>query len=332
MRRLMDKGMLAAMAAAALIGCTGNTGGNNGGTGEGGTTNPDATMIPNTAAATCADPVVITRAGTRTTLSGTTAGKGDNLEPYGGCVESDGPEAVFKYTVPSGVQAVRISTNGSGYDTALYVRSACSQAAGGNDTTCNNDSFDGAPGSTIYLSNVLEGSVHFIVVDGVGGASGSFTLDIEEIVPGTMGSICRPEMEGNTMPRCDAPAGCSPNTGLCVATVAVGAQCDQQGFQNTCAMGSSCVSDPSPVEGMPNNPTCRAPGTAAGSPCRMEGAAGGRCDAPLTCGMGDSPVCVRVLTTGASCDPMGSSNACPEGQVCSPVGGNPNGPPVCHAP
>lgn len=289
----------------------------------------------------CGNEIDILAAGTRMdnkiVFHGTTDGRPDNLHPYGGCVENDGPEMVFKYRVPPNVNALRISTEGSRFDTVLYVRENCSQAMGGADLVCNNDRYQDtstAPESVVYLTTsppLVEGRVLFIIVDGAGGASGDFTLTVEEVGRGGMGQPCRPETERNTVPRCDPPLRCSPGgsadgTPLCVPTVGVNMQCDPRGFLHTCVEGAYCVQDPTPAAGSMDMPVCALPGTRAGAPCRMTEP---RCDAPFVCGTGDAPVCVRVLSTGEACDPTGATNACPMGQVCGPFGGG-NGPAICH--
>jgi hypothetical protein len=324
------------MATAAAAGCNGSMPMSNS---DGGTmVLPDGAM---TGGGTCAAPIDLATAGTTegmsVTYQGTTDGRADELHPYGGCVMNDAAEAVFRYRVPANVQALRISTAGSAFDTVVYVRSNCSQAMGGMDLVCNNDSFDDAPHSTLFLTNLIEGQVVFIVVDGNrdtmdAPSSGAFVLTVTQVAFGTQGNPCQPEMEGSSAPRCEGALRCSEGGGadgsaICVPTVATGARCDQRGFENTCVEGARCVSDPSPPDGGAAKAVCATPGTTAGAACRD---AEPRCNGPLVCGTGDAPMCVRVMTTGEPCDMTGATNQCPNGQVCSPIGGS-SGPAICHA-
>lgn len=288
----------------------------------------------------CASPHDIAREGTRDgaalTFRGTTAGMSDNLHPYGECIEHDGAEVVFSYRVPANVRAIQVSTAGSEFDTAVYVRNNCSQAPGGADLGCNNDSYDDAPSSQLFVTNLIEGTVLFLVVDGnvVDGGErpgqGRFVLTVREVPLGALHLPCRPEDDGSSMPRCDGALRCSGGAGpdgtaLCVPTVATGQTCDQRGYDNICAENNWCVMDPTPMEGTEPTPVCATAGTRAGAPCR---AAAPRCDGALVCGAGENPVCVRVIALGAGCDPTGAANQCSMGLSCSPLGDA--GGPICH--
>lgn len=337
-------GLLAA--ALAATGC-GSSGNNNtvppadAGGGDGG--GRDVVIVPQDVpggGGTCAQPydlqAVGTREGAATTFRGSTAGMGDALHPYGECVARDAVEAVFSYRVPAGVQALQVSTAGSAYDTAVYVRTNCSQAPGSNDMACNNDSYDDAPQSLLYVTNLIEGQVLFVVVDGNAAegakspAQGSFVLTVREVPLGAMGMPCRPEVDGSAAPRCDAPLRCSGGAGadgtaLCVPTVTAGSACDLRGNANTCEEGATCVMDPTPPEGSMPAPMCATAGTRAGAPCRANAP---RCDGALVCGSGDNPACVRVIGLGMGCDPAGAANQCATGLSCSPLGDA--GGPICH--
>lgn len=294
-----------------------------------------------TGAGTCASPIDLATAGTTTgtdlVFRGTTTGMTNTLRPYDqGCAMRDAEEVVLRYRVPAGVQGLMITTEGSAFDTALYVRGACSQAAGGTDITCNNDSYDRPPQSTVYVTNAIEGQVLFIVVDGSATmdnmSNGAFTLTVRPVPFGNMGTPCRPVTDPPTA-RCTGALRCSEGgaadgTAICVPTVANGAMCDPRLFNNICLEGSSCVTDPAPPEGMPATSVCALPGTRRAAPCRpstMEP----RCDAPYACSAGDSPTCVPVLGTGIVCDPNGEANRCRTGETCSPLGDG--GMPICHS-
>ena len=286
---------------------------------------------------TCASPIDLATAGTLSgadlVYRGTTAGMADTLHPYEGCVARDAEESVLRYRVPAGVQALRISTEGSAYDTAVYVRAACSQAAGGADLACNNDSYDHAPQSTAYVTNAVEGQVLFIVVDGNAAmdtvSSGAYVLTVRRVDFGETGTPCRPVTDPPTA-RCTGALRCSEGgaadgTAICVPTVPNEGACDPRQYTNVCLEGSTCVTDPAPPEGMTGASVCSLPGTRRAAPCR---AAEPRCDAPNACSAGDTPTCVPVIAMGLGCDPMGEGNRCAAGLTCSPLGAG--GAPICH--
>ena len=149
---------------------------------------------------TCASPVDLglegTVAGTDLVFRGVTTGLADVLHPYPGCVAHDAAEMVMTYRVPAGAGALMFTTEGSAYDTVLYVRAACSQAKTGVDTTCNNDSYDHAPQSTVYVTNAVEGQTLFLIVDGNTEVdtvpTGSFVLTARRVPFGGSGQPCNP--------------------------------------------------------------------------------------------------------------------------------------------
>ena len=324
------------LATALIVGGCNGSNNNNGDsqTGTDATTMQDGTTLPGTAG-TCESPIDLATAGLRngmaTTFSGSTEGAMNVLHPNPGCSQTDAAERVFRYHFPDGVNAVRVTTEGSGYDTTLYARVDCSQPANPMDVmdlSCNNDSYDHAPQSTLYILRP-ENPDLFIVVDGSGdsmmGDTGSFTLTVTEVALGAQGNPCRAADDGMGNPnpmRCDGTLRCSEGggpdgTALCVTTVPNNMACDPRGFMNTCVEGSTCAADPTPPEGMMPTPLCSTPGSRAGAPCAMTEP---RCTGDLACGSGDFPICVRSLAAGAACDPMGFSNVCGTGLTCRPMG------------
>lgn len=300
----------------------------------------DAGPMSSRGAGVCASPHDLAAEGAREgnalVFRGSTAGMADALHPYGECIEHDGAEAVFSYRVPAGVRALQVSTEGSEFDTAVYVRGNCSQASGGADLACNNDSYEHAPASLLYVTNLIEGAVIFIVVDanvvdgGEHPSQGRYVLTVREVPLGAQGMPCRPEDETSRAPRCDGALRCSGGAGadgsaLCVPTVAATQPCDPRGYDNTCVENAWCVTDPSPPEGAMPAPTCATAGSRAGAPCRE---AEPRCDGALVCGAGENPVCVRVIGLGMGCDPTGAANQCSPALRCSPLGDA--GGPICH--
>lgn len=304
------------------------------------TTQDAGTDVPvsmNNGGGTCDSPIDLVAAGTASgneiVYRGTTAGRANNLHPYEGCVMTDGVETVLSYRVPTGTQAIQISTEGSSFDTALYVRANCSQAATGTDIACNNNSYDHAPQSSVYVTNAVEGQVLFIVVDANAetmAGSGAFTLTLRTIPFGAQGNPCRAMQEGSMAPVCDGALRCSEGaadgTPLCVPSVAADQPCDTRGFLSSCADGLTCVNEQPAMEGGMANAMCRAAGTHLGAPCR---AAEPRCDGAMACaGTMDSPLCVEVIPQGMPCDTMGQANRCAMGMTCSPLGMG--GPAICH--
>ena len=290
-----------------------------------------------TGGGTCDSPIDLAVAGTLSgadlVFRGSTAGRTNALHPYEGCVARDAEEAVLRYRVPAGVGALMITSEGSAYDTAVYVRTACSQAAGGTDVACNNDSYDHAPQSTVFVTNAIEGQVLFIVVDGNAAmdtvSQGAFVLTVRPVAFGALGMPCHPMTDPPTA-RCTGALRCSEGgaadgTAICVPTVANGGHCDPRLFSNVCLEGSSCVTDPVPMEGTAAESICALPGTRRAAPCR---AAEPRCDAPHACSAGDTPICVPVMGIGLGCDPTGEANRCVPGATCSALGDG--GAAICH--
>ncbi len=139
--------------------------------------------------------------------SGTTVGYANNYDGYdgGGCPYSGStsPDVVYQYT-PGANQTVDITLcNGSAYDTKVYVFGGTC----GNMIECDDD----ACGSPSYQSEILGlsltgGTTYYIVVDGYGGASGSYQLDITAAEPP---ANCPTLQCGDQCPRddCDLQVG-----------------------------------------------------------------------------------------------------------------------------
>jgi hypothetical protein len=95
------------------------------------------------------------------------------------------PDVVYSYT-PTADVTVKISccTN-SAYDTKLYVYegTCASPYYACNDDACSTPSYPSAYVSELNNVSMTAGTMYYIVVDGYGGASGSYTLDVTEVVP-----------------------------------------------------------------------------------------------------------------------------------------------------
>ena len=98
------------------------------------------------------------------------------------CGQTDyapGPDVWYAYT-PACSQNIVIDTIGSSYDTVLSVHSDCPDLTHTNTLVCNDDA-GGAFGQTSMVSlNVTAGTRYLIRVSGFNGASGGYTLRINE--------------------------------------------------------------------------------------------------------------------------------------------------------
>src|SRR5207249_2721505 len=126
----------------------------------------------------CSSPTVIPAPGG--TFSGTTSGTSALAGSCGRSGES--PERVFQWTpTVSGTATIQTCGAATTFDTVLYLRSGvCSGgpevAAGCNDDTCPNAT--GLFRASRITPTVTAGQTYFIVVDGYGGAQGTFSLTV----------------------------------------------------------------------------------------------------------------------------------------------------------
>src|SRR5438128_3564244 len=145
------------------------------------TTSTTTTTLPGR----CTSPPVIPAQGG--TFSGTTSGTSSLA---GSCGSSGtAPEQVFQWTpTVSGTATIQTCGAGTTFDTVLYLRSgACASgpevAAGCNDDACTNAT--GLNRASRITPTVTAGQTYFIVVDGYGGAQGTFSLTITPPGPTT---------------------------------------------------------------------------------------------------------------------------------------------------
>jgi len=141
------------------------------------TTLTGSSTTTTTLAGACNNPTVIPAQGG--TFSGTTSG----TSSQGGSCGNSGtsPEQVFQWTpAVSGTAAIQTCGAGTNFDTVLYVRSpSCTGSeitSGCNDDACANST--GLFRASKLTPNVTAGTTYFIVVDGYGGAAGSFALQV----------------------------------------------------------------------------------------------------------------------------------------------------------
>ncbi len=129
-------------------------------------------------AGSCSSPTVLPAQGG--TFGGTTSG----TSALAGSCGSSGtaPEQVFQWTpTVSGTATIQTCGAGTSFDTVLYMRSgACASgpevAAGCNDDACTNAT--GLNRASRLTPTVTAGQTYFIVVDGYGGAQGTFSLTV----------------------------------------------------------------------------------------------------------------------------------------------------------
>ena len=111
--------------------------------------------------------------------SGTTDGYSDDYDeacPYSG---STSPDVVYSFS-PSYDMVINIDMCGEGsyYDTKVYIRDEGEALVDCNDDACNNS-------HQSYLSeltniSLFQGELYYIIVDGYGGESGEYELNITE--------------------------------------------------------------------------------------------------------------------------------------------------------
>src|SRR5213593_2952842 len=136
-------------------------------------------------AGSCSSPTVLPAQGG--TFGGTTSG----TSALAGSCGSSGtaPEQVFQWTpTVSGTATVQTCGAATTFDTVLYMRSgACASgpevAAGCNDDACLNAT--GLIRASRLTPTVTAGQTYFIVVDGYGGAQGTFSLTVTPPAPTT---------------------------------------------------------------------------------------------------------------------------------------------------
>src|SRR5205823_7104249 len=151
---------------------------------EGVTACPAAALAP-ALGGSCSSPTVIPAPGG--TFSGATSGTSALV---GSCGSSGtAPERVYQWTPAfSGTATIQTCGAATTFDTVLYLRSgACASgpemAAGCNDDACTNGT--GLYRASRLTPTVTAGQTYFIVVDGYGGAQGTFSLTVTPPAPTT---------------------------------------------------------------------------------------------------------------------------------------------------
>ncbi len=145
-------------------------------TGSTTTTAIATTTTTTTLAGACNNPTAIPAQGG--TFSGTTSGASSQA---GSCGSSgSAPERVFQWTpAVSGTATIETCGAGTNFDSVLYLRSGV--CAGGAEVGCNDDACVNSSGllrASRITPTVTAGQTYFIIVDGYGGASGTFALKV----------------------------------------------------------------------------------------------------------------------------------------------------------
>ena len=125
---------------------------------------------PVDAVGTCAEPLEMPAGGV---LAGDTDTGADATSVA--CVDSgSAPETIVHYR-PAVAGTATFTTEGSGFDTVLSLRSDCAAAA--NELACNDDNGAGGQWSRV-AAEVVAGADYYVVVEGYSGESGPFTLNL----------------------------------------------------------------------------------------------------------------------------------------------------------
>ena len=114
---------------------------------------------------TCTNPTILPAISVPGTayVTGNTQGKGSNYS--GSCGSAGGEDVVYSFTVTESVTAT-FSTDGSNFDTVLYVRSDCA-----NSSTIIDCDDDGGSSTQSYLQVSLAPGTYSVFVDGYSSSS-----------------------------------------------------------------------------------------------------------------------------------------------------------------
>jgi Abnormal spindle-like microcephaly-assoc'd, ASPM-SPD-2-Hydin len=131
---------------------------------------------------TCATATVIDPSRLPFSVSGTTFGATNDLDPGGACfgsaLSTRGADVVFQFT-PADTQLYVITLTPSGrYDASLYLTTDCSTIAG-----CFGADVGGARTPEILHKSLIAGITYFVVVDGFGGDAGDFAFSLQPSIP-----------------------------------------------------------------------------------------------------------------------------------------------------
>lgn len=197
---------------------------------------------------------------------------------------------------------LRVSTEASAttFDTVAWALDRCAPT-GATPLGCDDNGF--IPRSLFVTATLPAGTTVFVLVGGVDGASGNFSLAVSELPLVATGGACDTARRANACAEGDSCRG-SSGAAQCLTDLPSGAPC-VSGSGPACAAGTVC------------SPSCR------GSFCRPEGVLNGPCRATTGAGTCDPGLacsgnaCRTAVALGARCD--GLTNACPLGSTCNSV-------------
>lgn len=130
---------------------------------------------------TCGSPIAVPLTLGTTVLSGSTLGGADSFQPQqsNDCSDGSGPDLVYEITpTEAGFLTAWIPAASSDFDSMLYFRTDCTQQA--SQTLCH-DNFNtpNNAGGEVLSTLAVPGVPIYLVVDGWGGAEGSFELSLD---------------------------------------------------------------------------------------------------------------------------------------------------------
>ena len=231
-----------------------------------------------------------------------------------------GNEEALAFTAPRPGQWF-FSTTGPGttFDTVLYVRAGCAEAA--SELACNDD----VPGSDFRSALAVDleaGQTVFVIIDSYALASGGGTRDIE-LTFGLAAVVGVDEDCDDIGRSCADGTLCAPSADgqrTCqeVRERAIGEPCDQRGQLGPCVAGAVCY-------GFGEDAVCEeVRERQVDEACDPQGDLGPCVEGSVCTGGRDGSTCeeVRVREEGEPCDPRGGTGPCAEGLVCRQLGQN----------
>jgi hypothetical protein len=134
-------------------------------------------------------------------VTGTTSGATNDFVPS--CSSgSTAPDLVFSLQTPGNLTSLHVDTNGSVFDTVIYVKA---DGCDGADIGCDDDGGDGLQSLLDFTS--LSAGTYFIFVDGFGGGEGSYTLNVSGVIANNQ--PCVPALETSGLLTCGTGRTCT---------------------------------------------------------------------------------------------------------------------------